>query len=78
MVTKSDKELKTVNQELNKKVDEATEINARRDRVAQEARTKSKVIREVTTKMKEVSRNINELESQKKVLEKARDECIMA
>ena len=74
----SDKDLKGINEELNKKVDEATELHGRRDSVAAEGRKKQRAIREITLKVKDVSRNINDLEGQKKDLERARDECIMA
>ena len=75
---KSDKDLKGINEELNKKLEEATDLHTRRDKVAQESRGKQKGIKDVSGKVKEVSRNIVDLEGQKKDLEKARDDCIEA
>ena len=74
----SDRMWKEVNRGLNKKVDEATELQAKRDKVVQEERSKQKGIRDVTRKVKDVSQNIKDMEGQKRDLEKARDECIIA
>ena len=74
----ADKALKEVNKELNKKVDEATGLQAKRDSIVQEGRNKQKGIKEVTWKVKDISRNIKDMEGQKRDLEKARDECIIA
>ena len=74
----ADSNLKEVDEALSKKVDEAKELHAKRDQVVQEARNKLKGVREVTRKVKDVSQNITDLEGQKRDLERARDECIMA
>ena len=76
--SKADKDLKSVDIELNKKVEEATKLHEKRDKIAQEGRRKQKGIRDITGKVKAVSRNISDLEGQKRDLEKARDECIEA
>lgn len=76
--SKADKDLKSVDGELNKKVEEATKLHEKRDKIAQEGRSKQKGIRDVTRKVKAVLQNISDLEGQKRDLEKARDECIEA
>ena len=78
VLSKADKELKSVDSALNKKLEEATELHAKRDRITQEGRSKQKGIRDATGKVKAVSRKILDLEGQKKDLERARDECIEA
>jgi uncharacterized protein YoxC len=77
-LTVADKNLKEVDEALSKKVDEAKELQAKRDQVIQEGRNKAKGIRDVSRKIKDISQNIIDLEGQKRDLEKARDECIMA
>ena len=77
-LSKADKDLKSVDGELNKMVEEATKLHDKRDKIAQEGRSKQKGIRDITGKVKAVSRNISNLEGQKRDLEKARDECIEA
>ena len=74
----ADRNLKEVDKELSKKVDEAKELHQKRDQVVKEGRDKQKGIREVTRKVKDISQNIVDLDGQKRDLEKARDECIMA
>ena len=74
----ADSDLKEVDEALSKKVDKAKELHAKREQVVQEGRNKQKGIREVTRKVKDISQNINDLDGQKRDLEKARDECIMA
>ena len=77
-LSKVDKDLKSVDSELNKKVEEATKLHEKRDKIAKEGRSKQKGIRDMTGKVKAVSRNISDYEGQKRDLEKARDECIEA
>lgn len=77
-MTVVDKNLKEADEALSKKVDEAKELQAKKDKVILEGRNKQKGIRDVTRKIKDISQNIIDFEGQKRDLEKARDECIMA
>lgn len=77
-MTVVDKNLKEADEALSKKVDEAKELQAKKDKVILEGRNKQKGIRDMTRKIKDISQNIIDFEGQKRDLEKARDECIMA
>ena len=59
-------------------MDEAKELQTKREKIILEGRNKQKGIRDVTRKIKDISQNVTDLEGQKRDLEKARDECIMA
>lgn len=74
----ADRDLKEVDKALSKKADEAKELHAKRDRVFQECKTKQKGIRDKTRMIKDISQNVNDFEGQKRDLEKARDDCILA